>query len=1278
VKEYKLEEIFDMNKEEESIGLKRKKLKVIEIIKGVARDIQVVSDVVWKSNPQLHTWAKGECEDEKRRNSPVNIRESKMEELNKNGNKNGKNSENRRKSNPKARMMSYVLQEIEHVMIGYVVEYLQARAIIDKDFPIATLCYDGILVYQHKDIRNSSLSIFNNRLLKEISEYVYEKTSYKMTFDYKKMEKAIDTPMIYSLFTHEWVVKAAKSISKGVVIEVNEKPIHMISDNKDILEYITHDRDVEQPSNVVLSVGMACKSLGISMDRWIQWAVQPYHVTMDQLKEWNVDISVMSDEPMDDEEDEEKQEIDVLDIIDELSELEQEVVINHELTMREEKEDQIVRVITDISPLDEPLESRKKRYESWVSRNQFKKEKIEELSVAWVYFTKNTRFEQPSMTLLMTLASLYHNVANTQPVKKFVEVTPHPSMKTIQYSKRFVNDIQLQTVNIPRGVQIGNNNYHHIQSIIQSNRDTVDVISTKALVINSTLNTGKSTLIHKIINRHSWESILVITPRISYAQDRFHTMNKKCVLKDNASFSLYKDIPYSLGSEKYLICSMESLFRIGLTIKYELVILDEVESNLTQLTSATMGKQMKKSVKILEYIMLRCTQVIMSDAYTHQRTLNMCMQLKIPYTFVNNTYSHEGLKMKRISAKNTDKVVEWIKEYTINKRKRLYVVVASLNRSNELKEKLLSDSEHFTLAELDADTSSRDPTDMEGDILPGFITGNILDEYKDNYQRKKYTRRRQKGRAKKRSIHELYEDDPRDDEMKDELDVEMLDNHSRSRSRSRSSSLFSSSYFSSDSLEINEEDDVTTIPTNSKIRVAVFNSQNRFKVKDVNKQWSNCDIIITTTTITVGVDFTREHFHGCLVIGNKQCGMSRDIVQCMVRTRNLIDKQYYLIYNISKNTIYEDLHKEHLIKTTGTKIQIFKRYVRSEMTKKLDKDIQRNMILMMSNEDKQVRIDELVEQTFNQFEFMPDWLREIYYSISTEKMLNNTHYYLLLLHYTKSVGIELEVPDQSFIPDKLYKAEKQVVPITEVPDISELDYNHIKELLHTHQDITHEQFMMYLKYKMLHKMNIRDNDHRDNLWKEITNSYSKSKFYNVASEFSEENRDFNRRNEVQMYVETNSFKTAKYNLLQKVNSLFGINHTLDYEWRISAKEIFDQKSTIDALTDDIYGLFEGYYNGNRGKKGKKRGGKGNSELSIMLKTINVLYNNWGFNNIKRLKRGKKTKINNKYVKDPMTAIYGFEDKHLIYDDTLGSCYGCNINVNVNQNIIEDSRQNIDN
>ena len=74
-------------------------------------------------------------------------------------------------------------------------------------------------------------------------------------------------------------------------------------------------------------------------------------------------------------------------------------------------------------------------------------------------------------------------------------------------------------------------------------------------------------------------------------------------------------------------------------------------------------------------------------------------------------------------------------------------------------------------------------------------------------------------------------------------------------------------------------------------------------IKDVNKEWGCCDCVLTTCTITVGINFNKKDwFHNVFVCASMQCNnLISDIFQAHYRVRHLINNRMY--FSLSALTI---------------------------------------------------------------------------------------------------------------------------------------------------------------------------------------------------------------------------------------------------------------------------------------------------------------------------------------------------------------------------------------
>ncbi len=158
--------------------------------------------------------------------------------------------------------------------------------------------------------------------------------------------------------------------------------------------------------------------------------------------------------------------------------------------------------------------------------------------------------------------------------------------------------------------------------------------SINTLIIKSLLGTGKTHFIkNNILDSGNYNRVLVISPRKSY------TNSQKGSLPNFTSYldSYYGDLSYI----DHLIIQVESLHRIGnLFQKYDLVLLDEVESILNQLHSIkTNAENLITNHEVLAMVVSTAGHVIMADAFISDRTFNFCKELRN----FNNTYYIENI-----------------------------------------------------------------------------------------------------------------------------------------------------------------------------------------------------------------------------------------------------------------------------------------------------------------------------------------------------------------------------------------------------------------------------------------------------------------------------------------------------------------------------------------------------------------------------------------------------------------------------------------------------------
>jgi hypothetical protein len=84
-----------------------------------------------------------------------------------------------------------------------------------------------------------------------------------------------------------------------------------------------------------------------------------------------------------------------------------------------------------------------------------------------------------------------------------------------------------------------------------------------------------------------------------------------------------------------------------------------------------------------------------------------------------------------------------------------------------------------------------------------------------------------------------------------------------------------------------------------------------YDFSDVNALWGDCDLVMTTTTITVGINFNIKDYFNCIIMyfSSQANNLVADMIQCHYRVRHLVDNELYLFTKIIN---YRSKNKEDI------------------------------------------------------------------------------------------------------------------------------------------------------------------------------------------------------------------------------------------------------------------------------------------------------------------------------------------------------------------------------
>ena len=150
------------------------------------------------------------------------------------------------------------------------------------------------------------------------------------------------------------------------------------------------------------------------------------------------------------------------------------------------------------------------------------------------------------------------------------------------------------------------------------------------ILLKAHLGKGKTQAILRLINTEKYKRILVLSPRIAFGRFISNEFNTEFYLNEK------DDNPNYLKSDRLTI-SMESLYKLKeLNVdNYDMIILDEIEANLSCFSSSTM-KYTMEVYDILIYFIKHAKKIIMAGAFITQKTIDFIVSLKKTTVCINN------------------------------------------------------------------------------------------------------------------------------------------------------------------------------------------------------------------------------------------------------------------------------------------------------------------------------------------------------------------------------------------------------------------------------------------------------------------------------------------------------------------------------------------------------------------------------------------------------------------------------------------------------------------
>ena len=207
-----------------------------------------------------------------------------------------------------------------------------------------------------------------------------------------------------------------------------------------------------------------------------------------------------------------------------------------------------------------------------------------------------------------------------------------------------------------------------------SQEDTIHenniLINKKLILLVARLGGGKTIAINRLIQNRNYKRILFVSPRTTFSY----------FVAKEFGLTVYLDENANLHDDK-LVISVESLWKLkeqGVK-PYDLIVLDEIEANLSVFSSSTLKKQLPVYNYLTELIK-ESKQTITAGAFITQKTINFLLSFKLPTVCIRNTTPPKRRKAVEVSPDYFAlKLMESIK-----KGEKNFVCYSSLRQMNAI------------------------------------------------------------------------------------------------------------------------------------------------------------------------------------------------------------------------------------------------------------------------------------------------------------------------------------------------------------------------------------------------------------------------------------------------------------------------------------------------------------------------------------------------------------------------------------------------------------------
>lgn len=375
-------------------------------------------------------------------------------------------------------------------------------------------------------------------------------------------------------------------------------------------------------------------------------------------------------------------------------------------------------------------------------------------------------------------------------------------------------------------------------------------------------------------------------------------------------------------------------------------------------------------------------------------------------------------------------------------------------------------------------------------------------------------------------------------------------------------------------------------------------------LKNVNQTWSQCDLVMCSATITIGINFNIEYFDYCFLYGSSYGATPRDLLQSHMRVRHL-----------NKSTIFCHIY--------GTKCPV----KRSEYRLKDIAD--RGYILEKINLPHAVYKKEA-----------PTWLKKIMFLSQLEDNLSGQYVLQLYKHYFHTLGYEID--DFGKDPEDIIEINDSgnYPNYSQIKNITEDEYHEISEAVKFGESTFLDRCKLH-KYEFDYCLKALESDKHLQAKQILFSRYFKDpldrqKFFKIVKEVKALEKPEKLTKPDIYYGDLQISSNLLTSLVIDVIKNLGLQHSQDIETRIKEELINLLPKNIPNLDQKVKMLIPSHH-------------KITDQSDDPLKLINRILEQHGFT--KCTKQRGRHRVNGKLIDEP---YYQLIPNNPCYDDDYAS------------------------